>query len=330
MVKDATLTIDRAEGTSAGQPASGNPSAVVYSIDSSYLDRIEALKGRGFSDAETAESGHLVQRITESHLEPYLSIIEGRGKDYPPSVKAAHDLLTFDRRFQSVLFKYMGVLEMQMRAQYSHWMEKAHGAFSLYDSTQFLREDNHLKSLKHLDDEILRKVRRSRGLKRVYEQSGNRLPIAKAVECATLGTLVQLFSNTKDADVTSRVCESFACRKSELSSWMKTLTDVRNICAHFDCYAARKQIPSTPRRIRGLDGADNTKTSYIVLVILRLIASNAPFKDRNLDYAFRMMTDMRALTGDYGGMYRDLLRIIGFPDDWDDCMMTASRLGAER
>ena len=55
---------------------------------------------------------------------PYVSAAEKSGEK--PTLQAVHDLLTLDRRFQAVVFKYIGIFEMQLRASYSDAMAKIH------------------------------------------------------------------------------------------------------------------------------------------------------------------------------------------------------------
>ena len=165
---------DRAEGTSPGphDQCSGNPSAFDHATDSSYNEIIDRLVSRGFSDASTGEAAFLLKRVTESHLEPYLSMIETPSSGVVPSIRAANDLMTFDRRYQSILFKYIGIIEAQMRAQYSHWMGHFHGDFSIYDTSLFLRIENHVRTILHLRDEMGRKIRRSRWMRSIRVKRG--------------------------------------------------------------------------------------------------------------------------------------------------------------
>lgn len=304
---------DRAEGTSSGN-ASGNPSAVLY-IEQSYFDILEDLNRQGFADAKTGESAHLMQRVSQTHLAPYLSLVK-RVDSGRPTVQRTHDLLSFDRKYQAILFKYIGVVEAQMRAQYSHRMETAHGEYALYDASLFLRRENYEKTLSFYQAEVQRKARRSWAMRSLIERSGGRLPIASGVECVTLGTLSQLFANTADARVTRKVAESFGCTKSELSSWLKTITDVGNVCAHFDSYAVRRQIPSNPLKIADMPESDNKSTFYIVLLLLHLMEQKIPSNDLSLIYTFIMRREIRELVESMRQRLPGMLPHLGFPNDW--------------
>lgn len=308
--------IDRAEGTSSGD-ASGNPSAV-FSVEQSYFDILERLRDEGFADALSGEAAYLVQCVSPSHLSPYLSLVRRmRGESGTMTVQEAHDILSFDRKYQSILFRYIGIVESQMRAQYAHRMEAVHGAFALYDPALFLRRKNYDKSMAFYSSEVNRQVRKSRHLRKVCEENNGKLPIEHGVECATLGTLSQLFANTADARVTERVSSSFGCTKTELTSWLRTVTDVRNICAHFDAYAVRRQIPSTPLKIAEMPEADNGGTFYIVLLLLNLMEQRVLFQDLSLMYTYTMRQEIKALVEQFERTRPGVIGLLGFPEDWE-------------
>lgn len=315
---------DRAEGTSSGN-ASGNPSAVRV-LDQSYLDALKTLAQAGFPDAGAEEGAYAVECIGLRHLKPYLYAVSQRRAPGDATVKEACSLLMFDRRYQSILFKHIGTVETQMRAQYAHWMGVLHGPFSLYDETLFLRRENHAKSLAIFAEEAARKARKSKRVKNEIDANGGRLTLSTGMECTTLGTMSRLYANTADQKVASKIANSFCCTKAELSSWLKTLTDVRNICAHFDSYVTRKQIPSTPLKIADMPNANSNGTFYIVLLLIKLLsAQRARFSNPERTRNHELENEVRELAGLYSEAHSRPLSDIGFPDDWESLMEQAAQ-----
>ena len=316
------MGLDRAGGTSSGgNAASGNPPAFFFSVDISYAPIIDDLASRGFADARTGETAFMLQRVSRQHMQPYLNVaLKFPSGDFP-SVKEAHDILVFDRRLQSVLFKYIGVFETQFRAQYAHLMECESGEMALYDSSLFLRPANYEKSRKHFDVEAERKSKRHGTPEwAASRKNDDRLPVCVGVECMTLGTLSQFYANTRSRRVTDGVAESFGCSKAELSSWARTVCDVRNICAHFDSYVTRRQIPSVPLRIDGLK-SDNNVPFHVVYILLSLLSYEGLFGDMNLLYAERMRREVVQLVRDFSSMYGHLLGPLGIPGSWEEDMI---------
>lgn len=321
-MKRANMGLDRAGGTSPN--GSGNLPAIVVSCPESYLPLMEKLASRGFQDARTEESAFILQKVGYRHLSPYLLAVERLPEKGIPTVKQAHGLLTFDRLFKSILFKYIGILEVQMRAQYSHLMEQMHGRFALYDESLFLRQDPYRKAMKDYEREVWRALRTKKARLR-FEEDGGMLPIWEGVERMSLGTLSKLYSNTADKAVTGDVAKSFGTTKEPLSSWLKAIAGVRNICAHFDAYITRKQMPSTPKGVKGVSG-DSKGTFYIVVIILHLLKCETAPADAALDYASSMQGEIEKLATDCLHSRQWPPELVGFPENWQNLVDAAARV----
>lgn len=316
MKKDAKIRFDRAGGTS---DSSGNPPANITFPDS-YHHIIDELEALGFADADAVAVPYLLERVNYQHLKPYLHSVKSyMGSD--ASVKAAHDLLTFDRRFQSIIFKYIGIFELQFRAQYAHWLKTYYGDFALYDADLFLRYANYQRSIERYEDEVKR--RKDKSTREQLADNSGRLPIAYGIELVTLGTLSKLYSNTKDQDLTTRIASFFGASKNELSNWAKTVAAVRNICAHFEPYVVRKGIPSSPLPIRDIDYS-NRETFYVAILLSKLLSSKLLFGDLNLSYSYRLYIDIYNIIREAAAANTDLIAISRIPDNWEDLLIEAS------
>ena len=114
-----------ADSACGNHPVAYHPQQPRYRTNGELLDDLHR---RGFIDARTDAARQLLERVNDRHLMPYVSAAEKSGEK--PTLQAVHDLLTLDRRFQAVVFKYIGIFEMQLRASYSDAMAKAYGAFA--------------------------------------------------------------------------------------------------------------------------------------------------------------------------------------------------------
>ena len=316
------ISRERARGTSSGN-ASGNPLAIIFFPDS-YSEYIESLERMGFSDARSAEALYIALGMSLYHFTPYLKLVASVRSGDSRTVKAAHDAATFDRRMQSVLFKYVGIVETQMRAQYSHYLGHVRGEFAHYDPSEFNRGDKYKTSFENFEKELRTAYRKNTRLKKTVEDNGGMLPIEASVEHMTLGTLSKFYSNTKCSDVTAPVAASFRCTRTELSSWLMTVTKVRNICAHFEQLMTKAQIPSPPLKIRGVE-YENNKPLYSACVIARLLSGrSARFEDKNLAYAYRLIMDLRSVINGYREAYPDVADAMGVRNDWQSALEQAS------
>lgn len=284
------IDLERTGGTSSAC-ASGNPPVVFSPPQFKSNDAIlDDLAASGYSGTDAPESRYILERVTYQHLMPYIKALGSIENHVDPSLKLAHDLLTFDRRMQVVLLKYIGVFESQLRAQYLMHMAGKHGAYAIYDSSLFLREDRYAQSLGYYNDEVSKRIRRDSKMRGAYEAGGQRLPLWMGIECMTLGTLSSLFSNTGDREVTDAVAESFGASKAELVSWTKTITATRNICAHFEPLFVRKQLPAQPKKIDGVT-CPRRLPLFAVILLAHLLRKTIDTKDPNLNYKRRIETD---------------------------------------
>lgn len=284
------MECERTGGTSSAC-ASGNP-PVVFSppLFKSNDEILAELADKGYVGTDAPESRYVLEHVTYQHLMPYIRALDAIDGHPDPSLKLAHDLLTFDRRMQVVLMKYIGVFESQFRAQYLINMASRHGAYALYEEELFLRGERYAESLGYYQSEVEKRIRRDSNMRQAHEVGGGKLPLWMGVECMTLGTLSSLFSNTRDRSVTDAVAESFGASKSELVSWTKTITATRNICAHFEPLFVRKQLPAQPKKIEGVT-CPRRMPLFAVLLLAHLLRKTIDTTDPNLNYKRRIEHD---------------------------------------
>lgn len=320
--KAGNISLARAGGTSPGAcPCSGNPPAIPLKSENSaphgesVADVSARLAEAGFWDAGSPGALYIIERVGR-HLEPYLRTSAQLSPEYGMSVKAAHDILTFDRDLTAAIFKHIGVFEWQMRSGYARLMAEAYGPFAVYDASLFLRKENHARTMASFEAEVSKRLSRDRSAAEEVAANGGRLTTWGAVRCMTLGTLCHFYSNTADRSVTGAVAASFGATKDELVNWSKTITQVRNICAHFEPYVIRKQIPSTPKALKDAS-CPRRSPLFVILLLERLLgASEADRAEIGLDYCTRLKADIYDVISWFERFYGGAVPIAGFPQNW--------------
>ena len=318
-------------GSTSSSDASGNLPAKLYAVDESFRSYIESLKQFGFVDAETGETAYMLERTSYAHLAYYFRSVlsAARKSGTAPTVKAVHDVMTLDRRFQSVVFKYIGLVESQVRSQYSHWMKVEHGYFPHHDGTLFLNLRNYEDARKSYDREASRAKRNNRIIRESANQNGGKIPIDLAVQVMSLGVLSRFFSNTANLAVTHGVAASFGVKRDELSGWLRSIADTRNVFAHFGAYLSRAQMPTTPMKIRGLE-VDNSTPPFIAYLVAYLLAGDVKTRDLNLDYARTMSFELSSTIEPFEKMYPLLMKELNFPPEWRSALQSAMELGRKK
>ena len=328
------IKCDRSRGTSrrCGNPlaefskadgSASTPSAFLFLND----ELMEGLRRCGFADAMTGEADFLFSHASYEHMQPYLAIIKHKPARDAPRVQDAHRLMLFDREVKSVLFKYIGVFETKMRAQYAGIMSHEHGSFCVYDSSNFLRPKHHEASLRRYRSEAERKrLKGSPQIARAMDSADGRCPIELGVECITLGTLSELYANTKDNTATAAVAASFGTPKSILSNWLKVVCAARNAMAHFEPFVGRAQLAAIPRGIKGLS-ANQRAPFYVSFLLLSLLSTDHPFADDSLSYAATLACELDAVLAKWEPSFGYLYHELGVPGDWRSAMCEAAQSG---
>jgi abortive infection bacteriophage resistance protein len=126
-------------------------------------------------------------------------------------------------------------------------------------------------------------------------------------ECVTLGMWSRTFSILRDPLDQKAISAKFGITQVEVfTSWLHTLTVLRNMAAHHDRFLGCKLgVSPTNYKKRGIKFADN-KSVYAALtmihILLDAIGFNGAFKQRIADIETR-----------YGS---GLFQTLGFPHDW--------------
>lgn len=251
------------------------------------VDRVSAL---GYADAETEQARYFLRHIGYTHAKPYF-------KRFPPAsfgLAVVSGAIRFDRQFQSLLMEYIGLFELQFRTQYAQAMASEGGAFAHRDPSNFKRQDWHSDSMRSYAKEANRQSRQGNAAVRAAIDTYGDLPVWDAVEVMSMGTLSKLFKNTRSKKVRRAVADSFGVKEAELTSWLGTISYVRNRCAHFGRLLGTKLV-SMPKAIAGA-GIPTSSPLYAVLILERLLSTDLEFRDDpTLMYSASLAAETSAL-----------------------------------
>lgn len=296
MAKDANMYVDRAGDTSqrcGNAPAFPLPDDFTESenppIPLSFKDLASRLEAKGFSgDRDVAE--FLLGRIS-------------------------YKTFDFDRALQALFMKWIGAFELQFRAQYSNAMASEHGAFSHRVKGNFVDENHFHDFLSNYSRELEYKMSARADIRSTCEAFGD-LPIWQAVEILPFGTLSKMYRNTRSKAVRFAVSDSFGIEYATLSSWMRTVSEVRNRCAHFSSLLC-KPIVCKPRKLESVD-ADNGSAFFFAVMLKVLSECDRPYEDLRGLYDIWFIDDLMSIADKYDP---SVLRIAGFPENYRDMLL---------
>ena len=172
----------------------------------------------------------------------------------------------FDRQLRLILFDAIELIEIALRTKLIYHLSQAYGGLWYLNETLFESIDLHTKHIEELKTEFARSCEVfATDFKRKYPTENadpkiwqsNEKPDAWIIfEVATFGTLSKIYKNLKhQLPQKSLIANEFGLNSTNnLSSWLETITYLRNIVAHHSRVWSRSMVRrvTLPRNARNL------------------------------------------------------------------------------
>ena len=283
----------------------------------SIADQIARLKQRGLKFNDEQKAAHYLSNISYYRLRAYTYPFQDNFDPTHPfnkevSFEGIIALYLFDRRLRLLVLNAIEKIEVALRTKIIYEYALVYGSHWFMNASLY-----HNPKLYKLNQETLRKeINRStetfiEHYKETYT-SPKLPPSWMSLEVVSMGLLGKLFSNLLRGEVKTRVAKEFGLKKSEhLTSWIHTLVNLRNICAHHSRLWNRRFtiVPKIPYNtdnifIQNKNIYDNKLYAQLCCInyITRIISPKSSF-----------VADLKNLLGTC-----DLVdcREMGFPNNW--------------
>jgi len=240
----------------------------------SHAQQVAVLSARGLDVGSIDDAVHALQRIGYYRLSGYWYPFRAAGDGFETGTRfdTALMLYEFDRRLRLIVMDAIERVEIAVRSAVIYELAHAYGTFAHIDAANFWPGFAHAAWF----DQVETEARRSREdfiahFKSRY-QGFPRLPIWMALEVISLGALSRLFSGMRKS-VQRRIARPYGLEPIVLTSWLHTLTFVRNVCAHHARLWNRILgiPPKRPRRDPrwATSGIPKNDRLWVVLLLLR-------------------------------------------------------------
>ncbi len=221
-------------------------------------EQIELLSERGLDIPDRERAHRYLANISYHRLSAYMRPFYQPGLPEHRFVSDTQfddilDLYIFDRELRLLLLDAIERLEVALRAQLANTLAEHHGPHGYLEPSVFDDRYDHACLLKRLDraahgrevEAFLTHYREK------YPAAPNQPPIWMAVELLTFGQVSKLFANLRLPEDTQRIEQHFRWRFPVLCSWFRSLSDLRNLCAHHSRVWNREfgSRPEIPRKI---------------------------------------------------------------------------------
>lgn len=212
----------------------------------SYADQVQLLQSRGMGVGDPLRAADLLRQVNYYRLSGYwypfrAAGLQGRGDDFHAGTTLAEvwALHEFDSELRAAAFAGLSRFEVLLRARLAHELgrvaPRAHLIPEKLGPTARARGRSGEASVEYerWRAKYDRAIRDSRDdyVEHHRRCHGGVLPIWAAIEVLDWGSLSWLYT-LAPLEVQRTVAADFALSGPQLSSWLKSLNIVRNVCAH--------------------------------------------------------------------------------------------------
>jgi abortive infection bacteriophage resistance protein len=283
------------------------------------IEQINLLKSRGLLIKDEKQAAFYLNNISYYRLKGYWWDMQTDKVNHifaPNSYfEDVIERYNFDRQLRLILFDAIEFIEIALRTKLIYHLSQACGGLWYLNETLF---ENNKLYIKHID-ELKSEFERSGEVfaKEFHRKHPNSNPDAWIIfEIATLGTLSKIYKNLKNKlPQKSIIANELGLNSTnDLSSWLETITYLRNIIAHHSRILGRSMVKqiTIPKSTRNLwlnpatiPMRDNTKLFLAISAMIYLCNTINPNNEikRKLLSLFQENPNIP-------------ISKIGFPENW--------------
>lgn len=222
------------------------------------------------------------------------------------------DLYLFDREFRLLIFDAIERLEIAFRTQLIYHPALTGGAFWFENTTNFENTFRLNEHLAQLDEEVNRsgEVFIDHFFTKYDEE--NTPPVWMSFEVISLGLLSKFYQNLKFIQAKKEIARHFGLSEPRIfQSWIRSITYVRNICAHHSrlwnrILTNRPTIIRRPSKQWISDTSPNNEKIYYFLCCLWYLL-------QEVNPETKFVEKLKSLFVKYPTTSKDAM---GFPNNW--------------
>lgn len=161
-------------------------------------------------------------------------------------------LYNFDKELRSIIFMAIQDIEVALRTRIIHFFSMSLGAFWFMEESKFNSRNLFQTCLDSIKTELCRSKEEFLQEHFAKYDTPPMPPVWKTLEVVSFGNLSKLYANIKDVEVKKQVAKSVGLPQyMYLESWMRSLTVLRNCCAHHSRVWNRRYpaMPPMPSRL---------------------------------------------------------------------------------
>lgn len=287
-------------------------------------------KGLEISDDEKTQDILLKENyfFINGYRHPFLESNKSKMFIEGATFEELYSLFTFDRNFRNILFKYLLVIENNLKSIISYQLSKKYG----YKEKDYLKESNYTQDFKEKRrvNDVLEKMKRQirvNGSKHSatlhYMTNYGYIPMWILVKVLSFGLINELYGILKTEDKKS-ICEIYNIGTEDMEVYISILSNYRNLCAHEDIvydHRTQREISNTvyhsKLNIPKIDGVYvyGKNDLFALLIILKQMMDRDKYSDlinEISDELDKLLDNIKIIPD------TKIYDILGFPQNYKD------------
>lgn len=216
-------------------------------------EQIAQLKARGLEIKEDDNCEHFLAHISYYRLAGYWWPMQADKVQhtFKPNSRFSDviNLYNFDRELRILLFDVIEKIEISLRTKLIYHLSHAYDPWWFQDTGLFADIPELIKTLSNIEEEIVRSkdifIKEHR---KKHKDDGRFPPAWKSLELTSFGSLSKLYGNLKNTIEAKNIIakEYGTVNHTYLPSWLQTIAQIRNYCAHHSRLWNRN-LPGRPK-----------------------------------------------------------------------------------
>lgn len=239
-----------------------------------------------------------------------------------------YGMFIFDRRIRNIMFKYILIVENNIKSIISYQMSKRYGfrEKDYLNPKNFTRDPMKSRQVRDILDKTRRQIRvngKQHTATMHYLSNYGYIPMWILVKVLSFGIVSELFNILKKEDQ-DMIAEIYHLDSETLSIYLSLLSNLRNVCAHEDVlYDHRTQRAIPNSKYHQMLGIEMTDDEYIfgkndlfsVVIMLKQMLTDEEFRE----FVYEIGYEIDVLDGKVDVVpLISILNRIGFPENWRD------------
>lgn len=293
-------------------------------------EQLEILRNKNLVIPDEEEAKKVLLRENYFFINGYRHLFTDGGRNFIKGTEfdELYATFLFDRRIRNIMFKYILVIENNVKSIISYQLSKKYG----FKEKDYLNEKNYnqdtikTRQVKDVINKMKRQIRKNgkqHSATLHYTSNYGYIPMWVLVKVLSMGIVSELYNILKEEDKEA-INQYYNIDSETMSIYLSILSNYRNLCAHEDIiydYRAQRQIPDNyvhaKLDIPKVDGEYKYGKNdlFCVLIIFSKLLEDREFRDLIGEVGY----EIDVLDGYVNTVpLNDVLNKIGFPSNWRD------------